>query len=148
MAVTGFELGASGYLTRHIEIQAGYTYLDARTVASLTPAQIGQALPNTAHHQASLWTTYELTEATKAGIGVNWLGRRAADAAGAATIPGYVTLDAMASVRLGARLKLQLNAYNLTGERYFAYAYYSAAVENHVVPGAGRSVSLTATVRY
>ena len=148
LEVTGFELGASGYLTRHIEIQAGYTYLDARTVASLTPAQIGRELPNTAHDQASLWTTYELTEETKAGIGVNWLGRRAADAAGVAFIPGYVTLDAMASIRLGSKLDLRLNAYNLTNEAYFSNAYYASAVEAHVIPGAGRTVTLTATVRY
>jgi catecholate siderophore receptor len=148
LAVTGVEIGASGYLTRRLEIQAGYTWLDARTIASLTPAQIGRRLPNTARNQGSLWTTYEPTEETKAGIGVTWLGRRAADAEGAATIPGYVTLDAMAQVRLSARVDVRLNAYNLTDTRYFSGVYYADATENHAVPGAGRTVNLTATVRY
>ena len=148
LEVSGFEVGASGYLSRHIEIQTGYTRLDARTVASLTPAQIGQELPNTAHDQASLWTVYEVTEDAKAGVGVNWLGRRAADGAGVAYIPGYVTLDAMASIRVAPRLDLRLNLYNLTNETYVANAYYASSVENHVIPGAGRTLTLTATVRY
>ena len=148
LQVRGFELGASGHLTAQWEIIAGYTYLDARTVRSTDPAQAGQRIPNTTPNQANVWTIYEFTEALQAGVGVSYLGRRAADAAGQAHIPGYVTFDAMASWRLNRRLALQLNAYNLADKLYFTNAYYSTAAENHVLPGPGRTVTLTAAFSY
>ena len=148
LRVRGIELGASGYLTERWEILAGYTYLDAKTVQSTNPAQIGQRIPNTAPSQANLWSLYEFTEDFKAGLGVTYLGRRAADASGRVHIPGYVTFDGMLSYRLNRHLALQLNGYNLADRFYFTNAYYSTAVENHVVPGAGRTVTLTAAVTY
>jgi catecholate siderophore receptor len=144
----GVELDAAGHLTDHWEVLAGYTYLDARTVKSLTPGQVGELLPNTAHNQANLWTLYEFSEAFKVGLGVNYLGQRAADAAGVAFIPGYVTFDGMVSYQMNDHIGLQLNGYNLADKAYFTNAYYSSAVENHVVPGAGRTVTLTLAARY
>ena len=67
---------------------------------------------------------------------------------GRATIPGYVTYDAMASYRVDRRLTLQLNGYNLTNKFYYGQAYYSSPVENHVVPGAGRTGLLTVSFAY
>ena len=144
----GVEFGASGHLTDRWEILAGYTYLDARTVSSLTSAQVGKLLPNTAHNQANLWTIYEFTEAFQVGAGINYLGQRAADAGGAAFIPAYTTFDGMISYQLNRHIGLQLNAYNIADKYYLTNAYYSSAVENHVVPGAGRTVTLTLTARY
>ena len=34
----------------------------ARTIKSTDPTQVGQLLPNTAHNQANVWTTYEFEE--------------------------------------------------------------------------------------
>ncbi len=144
----GVEVQAAGHLTDHIEVYAGYTYLDARTTYSLIPSQVGQRLPNTARNQANIWTVYEVTEDLKFGLGANYLGQRAADAAGVAYIPGYVTFDAMASYRINPHVSLQLNAYNLGDRFYYSNAYYSSAVENHVVPGAGRTVTAAIRVSY
>jgi catecholate siderophore receptor len=146
--VRGLELNALGYLTRKWEILAGYTYLDARTIKSTDPTQVGQLLPNTAHNQANLWTTYEPTEDWKVGAGLNYLGRREADVQGLAHIPSYVTWDGMVSYAVNRNLVLQVNGYNLLDKRYFTNAYYSSPVENHVLLGAGRTVSLTALLRY
>jgi outer membrane receptor protein involved in Fe transport len=38
---------------------------------------------------------------------------------------------------------LQLNGFNLFNENYFVNSYYTSAAENHVIPGAGRSVMLS-----
>jgi catecholate siderophore receptor len=148
LEVKGLELGATGHVTDHLELMAGYTYLDARTVSSLTPGQVGQLLPNTAHNQFNLWTVYDASRGLSFGGGINYIGQRAADQSGVAHIPGYVTVDGMVSYRINDHLGLQLNAFNLADAHYYANAYYSSAVENHVVPGAGRTVTLTATVRY
>jgi catecholate siderophore receptor len=144
----GFELDAAGHLTKSWEILAGYTYLDARTIKSTDPTQVGQLLPNTAHNQANVWTTYEAGEDWKFGTGLNYLGRREADVQGLAHIPSYVTWDGMTSYRVSRNLTLQVNAYNLLDKRYFTNSYYSSPVENHVLLGAGRTVSLTALMRY
>lgn len=148
LRVDGAELGVSGHLTRRWEILAGYTYLYARTIRSTDPTQVGEPLPNTARDQANLWTLYELGEDFKLGTGLSFMGRRAADASGQAHIPGYLTWDAMVSRRLSSHVELQLNGFNLANVRYFTNAYYTSAVENHVIPGPGRTLALTAAVRY
>ena len=150
LRVNGIELGATGYLTKHWEIIAGYTYLDARTLATKgTPAnQVNQGLPNTAHNQANLWTVYEFDQGVNVGFGVNYLGKRDADNIGLNKIPGYTTFDGLLSWKATPRITLQLNGYNLLDRYYFTNAYDSSPVENHVLPGAGRTFTLTAVLSY
>ena len=146
--VRGFEADASGYLTEELEITAGYTHLDSETVASTDPASVGAPLLNTAPNQANMWLLYEFHDAWKVGAGINYLSRRAADVDNTAHVPGYVTFDAMASYRLNPHLTVQLNGYNLANRYYYANSYFSSPVENHVVPGAGRSGLLTLSFAY
>jgi outer membrane receptor for monomeric catechols len=47
------------------------------------------------------------------------------------------------SWKLRHNVALQLNALNLFNRYYFAAPYYTSAAENHVIPGAGRSVTLS-----
>ncbi len=142
--VNGVELGATGHLTERLEIVAGYTYIDPRTVKSTDPTQVGRMLPNTAHNQANLWLEYECDDNWEVGTGANYLGKRFADPQNAATVPAYATWDAMAGYKLNDHISLQLNGYNLTNTLYYANLYLSSVAENHVVPGAGRTITLTA----
>jgi catecholate siderophore receptor len=141
--VDGMELGASGYLTKHLEIVAGYTYLDGKTLSSGTAAYVGRAMPNVARNALNLWTEYELTDAWEVGVGGNWLGARYADSAQTAAIPGYVVWNAMASYKLSHTVSLQLNVFNLANKLYYDSAYYTSAAENHVIPGVARTARLT-----
>jgi catecholate siderophore receptor len=141
--VNGVELQAIGRLTRHWEIFSGYTYLDGRTIASGTPADIGKVMPNTAHNSLNLWSEYELPGGWEIGGGGNWLSHRFADGAETAYVPGYVVWNALVSYEASPRLKVQLNAYNLFNKVYYDGLYYTSAAENHAIPGAGRSVALT-----
>ncbi|HEX3887001.1 MAG TPA: TonB-dependent siderophore receptor [Phenylobacterium sp.] len=146
--VRGFEADAIGHLTDHLEIIAGYTYLDSVTLKSTDPRSVGAPLLNTAPHQANLWLEYEFTQPWEVGAGVNYLGRRAADVDNTAHVPSYVTLDAMVMYKVNSHLTLQLNGYNLTDKYYFANSYFSSPSENHTIPGAGRTVLLTASLAY
>jgi catecholate siderophore receptor len=146
--VRGFEADASGYLTEDLEITAGYTHLDSVTEESTDPASVGAPLLNTAPNQANMWLVYEFHEVWKMGAGVNYLSRRAADVDNTAHVPGYVTFDAMASYRLNSHLSVQLNGYNLANRYYYANSYFSSPVENHVIPGAGRTGLLTLSFAY
>jgi len=141
--VEGVELQAIGRLTRHWEIFSGYTYLDGRTLASGTPADVGKVMPNTAHDSLNLWTEYELPGGWEVGGGGNWLSHRFADSAETAYVPGYVVWNAMVSYQANERLSLQLNGFNLFNKLYYDGLYYTSAAENHAIPGAGRSVALT-----
>ncbi len=49
----------------------------------------------------------------------------------------------MTSYRVNDTLKLQLNVINLFDALYYDNVYYTSASENHVIPGAGRTVKLT-----
>jgi catecholate siderophore receptor len=141
--VDGLELAINGYLTKHLEIVAGYTYLDGKTLSSGTAAYVGQALPNVARNAVNLWAEYELTDVWEVGVGGNWLGARFADSDQTATIPGYVVFNAMLSYKLSKVLSLQLNVFNLANKLYYDNAYYTSAAENHIFPGAGRAAKLT-----
>ena len=141
--VTGFEASASGYLTKKLELTAGYTYLDGKTITSGTPAYVGKPLQNVARNALNVWTEYELTNQWEAGFGANWLDRRYADFGGTVTVPGYVVWNAMVSYKVSHSLELQLNGINLFNRFYYDAPYYTSAAENHVIPGAGRSGMLS-----
>jgi catecholate siderophore receptor len=141
--VNGFETSVSGYLTKHLEIFAGYTYLDGKTLSSGIPAYVGQPLQNVAKNALNLWTEYEFTDQWEAGIGGNWLDKRYADFGGTTTVPGYVVWNAMVSYKLSKNFALQLNGINLFNKLYYDAPYYTSPAENHVIPGVGRSGMLS-----
>lgn len=151
--VNGIELGAQGHITENWELTAGYTYLAPHAVG-LVAAGIPGPIPNVAHDQANLWTVYDWDFGLKTGVGLNWLGRReaAADTASnpgtvmVAQIPSYVTMDAMLAYPVTDKLSLVLNGYNLANTYYFTNSYFSSPMENHVVPGTGRTFLLTANL--
>jgi catecholate siderophore receptor len=141
--VKGLQLGVSGHLTDKLELTAGYIHLSA-TAIGLAGAGVSGPIPNTAHNQANLWATYDFDDDFNIGTGVNYLGRRPADPVGFDIVPSYVTWDAMASYRLNDNVALQLNATNLMNTYYFTNSYYSSPIENHVLPGPGRTLMITA----
>jgi catecholate siderophore receptor len=141
--VQGFEAYASGYLTKKLELTAGYTYLDGKTISSGTAAFVGQPLQNVARNALNLWTEYEFTNQWEAGIGGNWLDRRFADFGGTTSVPGYVVWNAMVKYKVMRNLELQLNGLNLFNRFYLDAPYYTSPSENHVIPGAGRSGMLS-----
>jgi catecholate siderophore receptor len=146
--VNGFELGASGHLTQQLKITAGYTYLDGDTIASGTPAYVGKFIPNAARNALNLWAEYRFNPAWEIGGGGNYLDKRFADSGDTATVPSYVVWNAMASYRVNSNLVLQLNANNLFDKLYYDGIYYTSPGENHVVPGPGRTVKLTARASF
>lgn len=149
--INGIELGAQGHLTENWEITAGYTYLAPRAVG-LTAAGVPGPIPNVAFNQANLWSVYDFDSGWHLGAGLNWTGHRQAGFDGLTipgsvitdTLPSYVTMDAMISYQLRDNLTLQLNAYNLSNEFYFADSYFVGPEENHAVPGTGRTFLLSA----
>jgi catecholate siderophore receptor len=149
--VKGGEIGVQGRIARHWEIVGGYTYLDPSAVG-LAGAGIHGPIPNTAHHQANLWTHYDFSSGLELGTGLNYISQRLAGSdaqliPGSISTPivsGYVTWDAMVGYRFNSLVTVQLNGFNLTDEFYFVNSYFTRPNENHTVPGPGRTFLLSA----
>jgi catecholate siderophore receptor len=144
--VDGLQLQASGHLTRNWELFAGYSALDGKTLSSGNAAYVGKELPNVAHNTLNLWSEYYLPHGIEIGGGGNWVGPRFADSGETARLPGYVVWNAMVSYQLTKNASLQLNGLNLFNRYYFSAPYYTSVSENHVIPGAGRSATLSINV--
>ncbi len=147
--VQGIELSVTGHVTEDWEVSANYTYLDP-TIRSAAgdPDAVGKILPRAARHSANLWTVYDVTEDWKIGTGINYLSRRYADNDNTASLPSYVLWNAMVAYRINDYVGVQLNANNITNALYYDGSYYSDAVENHVIPGAGRTLTLTTSFSF
>jgi catecholate siderophore receptor len=76
------------------------------------------------------------------------MGQRYADTYNTATVPGYVVMNAMLSYRVNQHLELQVNLNNIADKLYYNGIYYTEPDENHAVPGAGRTLLLTAKMRF
>ncbi len=146
--VLGIELGLSGYVTKNLEIHAAYTHLDDRVTSSTDPVAEGKRVPNIPNDSMSLWATWEPGHAWKIGGGTAFTSHRFADTSDTAGVPAYVVFSAMASWSVNEHLELQVNLNNITDKLYYNGIYYTEVDENHAVPGPGRTLLLTAKVRY
>jgi catecholate siderophore receptor len=150
--VDGYALGIVGTLIGSWRVLANYTFLDSNITDNPNPVLVGQPLPSTPKRSLSAWTTFQPFRGFTLGGGAVY-----ADAASvnnptfAGTtasnlsfykVPAYWRFDAFASYAWKA-LELQVNVYNIGNALYYEQ-YYSS----HAAPAAGRSASLTATVRF
>jgi len=141
--IDGVELGLTGSLTSRWSTFLGYTFLDSEVIKSNTPAEVGSQLTNTPEHSASLWTTCRLRRGLEIGGGAQYVGERLNNLTTRRFAPDYLLFDAMASYDFNQRLTLRLNAYNLADERYI-----DRVGGGHFIPGAGRSVALTTSLKF
>jgi catecholate siderophore receptor len=141
--VQGIELGASGGITRALRVFGAYTLLDSEIVKSNTPTEVGRRIQNTPRNSFNIWTTYLLPHRITLGGGPRFVGRRFGNNINTRQVEAYWLLDAMASFPVSKHLDLRLNLYNLTNEYYF-----DRLGGGHLVPGAGRSVLVSAGFRF
>jgi catecholate siderophore receptor len=143
--VQGFELGFTGSITDRWRLIGGYTYLDSEVKKSAVPAEVGSEVSNTPEHSFSLWSVHNLTDKLEAGVGVQYVGERYSgnNSTTRQKAGDYLTVDAMLSYQINESVTLRLNGYNLFDEEYI-----DRVGGGHFVPGAGRSVSLSASFSF
>ena len=141
--VRGFELGATGHITRSWMVFSGYTGLTSRIVESNTPDQIGNRFPQSPPHSFNFWTTYTLPKRVMVGGGARYMGKRFNNVSNARFVEGYWTADLMASVPFGDKVDLRVNLTNVTDEYYFA-----RVGGGHLVPGPVRQLIGTLNFRF
>lgn len=144
--IEGVELSASGMLTSAWSAFAGASWLDTEYKLSANALEQGQELPLVPDLSANAWTTYVLPFRVTVGLGVQYTddmvrGRNAT--LGELVVDSSVLFDAMASYDMNDKLSLRLNVLNLADEDYV-----DRFGGGHYVPGAGRSVQLTAFLSF
>jgi catecholate siderophore receptor len=157
--VDGIALGAAGEIGEKLSIFANYTYLDSEVLQSISELAIGggtiditagDPLPNTPEHSASIWTTYQISNAFTVGYGVTYQGEYTFTRASAAASLYYTSSSlvhrAMVSYAFNDNLGLQFNINNVTDEEYFDRVRNNAT-NGWATPGAARNAVLALTWR-
>ena len=139
----GFEIGASGTVTRDILLTVNYAYVDAEIREAFASgardvAAIGKQVRYIPKHALSFWGSYKPTEGSlkgaEIGVGANYQSKVYVNNTNTQVAPSYLTFDALVGYSFD-RYRVAVNAYNLTDKRY-----YGQVNGGRVVPAAGRSV--------
>jgi catecholate siderophore receptor len=136
----GVELSGQLDLGDGLKAVAGYAYLDAKIVASATPAFIGQRATLTPENSANLFVTKAFGNRFGLGAGGNYVGDRMADPQNTTILPHYVTADALAWVGIGPA-RVQINVTNIFDRRYIVSGHGTSPLLN--LPGSPRAAMLT-----
>ena len=137
----GFELSATGKLTKDLDIIATYTNQDTEITEDFSEAVVGNGLSAAPENMASIWANYRL-DALYFGLGAQyssgdtyWRRARAYYETGS-----YTMVQAMAGYDFTEQLSVQLNIDNLTDEK--VATDYSA--RGHFRPADPRVIKLSA----
>lgn len=141
-SVRGFEVGVSGRLRRWWTAIANYSHMTSTIEQSNTAAEIDQNLALTPENTLSLWTTFDVPGGIGIGGGAQYMDSVFRNATNTTSVPSYWLVNAMASYTVNSHLTLRMNASNLADERYI-----DRIGGGHYIPGPGRQVMVTATVK-
>lgn len=134
----GVVTSAAGNLTSRWKISGGYAGLTARVTANTTAAPAGRRVGLVPRHQATLWTTYDLTRRWGAGLGIVRQSRVFTSFTNQVELPSFTRADALTYYRVG-RYRVALNVDNLLNASY----YPTANGDNNISTGAPRSLQLS-----
>lgn len=148
--VQGIELGVTGQVARDWLVSAGYTRMDTEVEAGRIVTASGiNNLSYTPKQAFTAWTAYTLPMGLKIGGGARFVDKLLRATDGAVGTPAYAdaywVVDAMASYAISKNVDLQLNVYNPGDKQYIASINKSGY---RYTPGAPRSASLTANIRF
>jgi catecholate siderophore receptor len=148
--VQGIELGATGAIATNWLVSAGYLYQDNRVERGRAVTASGEnSLTYTPKHTFTLWTSYDLPFGLKIGGGARYNDKLKRGTDGAIGTPAYTedywVFDAMAAYQVNPKFDLRLNVYNIGDKEYVANINKSGY---RYTPGAPRSASLTANIRF
>jgi iron complex outermembrane recepter protein len=146
----GFEMDIAGFILPNWQINASYSYIDARIVEDRDPLLKNARKQNTPYHSGNIWTRYNFAHGSKLkglgiGLGLQAMGNRVPWFTRAFEIPGYSVVDMALYYTPGkSNMQLALNAGNIFNKTYWLGA------QNYLrlFPGAPRNVMLTATYKF
>jgi catecholate siderophore receptor len=140
---TGYELGVTGSLTDWWQVAGGWSAQRAAVSATTTSAPKGTTVPLVPHTTISLWNSWRPFPLLGAGLGVVHQGEMYTSLDNAVTLPAFTRVDAALFATLTPHVRLQLNVENLFDREYYPTAHNN----NNILPGAPRTLRITAGVR-
>jgi catecholate siderophore receptor len=150
---TGFEFDWAGRVTPKWEVYASYAWIPDAKVDEAASATFGNRKGDRPGlipvHSGTVWNTYQVTPQWRVGGGINFRSSQSpADITnpqnGVWKAPGFETYDLMAEYGANAgNLVFKLNLTNLTNKLYGDSLY-----RGHYIPGAGRLVQLTTSIKF
>ena len=135
----GFELGATGAITRAWEIAAAYTSQDAFITSTTTAAPAGARAPLVPRTTLVVWNRYQVAPRWAFGIGVDHQSEMFAGIDNTVTLPSFVELDGALYVTIADHVRAQLYFENLFDTTYYVTAHNN----NNISPGSRRGVLVT-----
>jgi catecholate siderophore receptor len=141
--VQGVEFDAAGSITRDWKVFGGYVYMQSEVLSGPPSSFPGNALPNTPNQSASLWTTYDLPYNFTLGTGGQFVDQRYSLVNELNSSPGYWTQQAMLAYKVSKNVDVQINVSNLWDKEYI-----DLVGAHQAVPGAGRTVIFTTSIKF
>ncbi|RKR05809.1 iron complex outermembrane receptor protein [Flavobacterium sp. 90] len=146
----GFECDLAGYITPDWQINASYSYIDAKITNDRDLSLIGARKQNTPKNSANLWTRYNFNSDSGlkdlgVGFGMQYQSSKVPWFTRAFTLPDFTVFDAALYYKPNkSNMQIALNAGNLFNKTYWLGA------QNYLrlFPGAPRNFSLTVTYKF
>lgn len=163
--VRGVELGVAGNITSRWSAYAGAAFMRGKIIEDASdPTQEGGKLKNVPETTFNLWTTYAFTPKLNASLGLQYVGKRRFTAGNTVAarspissgpvsadeyMPGYWVANAAVGYQVNNNLGLRLNVHNMFNKFYYRQGSSSSdGFQLFGVPGAGRTVLLSADITY
>lgn len=146
----GFECDLAGYITPQWQINASYSYIDAKITQDSNASLIGARKQNTPKNSANLWTRYNFAsdsvlEDLGVGFGMQYQSSKIPWFTRSFTLPDFTVFDAALYYKPNkSNMQIALNGGNLLNKTYWLGA------QNYLrlFPGAPRNFSLTVTYKF
>ncbi|WP_417942315.1 TonB-dependent siderophore receptor [Flavobacterium sp. RS13.1] len=146
----GFECDLAGYITPDWQINASYSYIDAKITNDHNASLIGARKQNTPKNSANLWTRYNFKSDTVlkdlgVGLGMQYQSSKIPWFTRDFTIPDFTIFDAAVYYKPEkSNIQIAINAGNIFNRTYWLGA------QNYLrlFPGAPRNATLTVTYKF
>lgn len=143
--VEGFEAEVSGRLTPKWEVFGSYVWMPHAKIDKGVAGSEGEGTrPSLIPvHSGTVWSTYQFTPTFRAGGGVNFRGSQTPNRNPGWDVKSWVTADLMAEYIVSKMITVKANLTNVTNELYADQLY-----SGHYIPGAGRMLQVTGSVKF
>lgn len=146
----GFECDLAGYITPDWQINASYSYIDAKITNDRNASLIGARKQNTPKNSANLWTRYNFKSDSAldnfgVGLGMQYQSSKIPWFTRDFTLPDFTIFDAAIYYKPErSNIQVAVNAGNIFNRTYWLGA------QNYLrlFPGAPRNTTLTVTYKF
>jgi len=141
----GLELDLSGRLTSRWEMYSSMAWIPIANIDEGVPGSEGEGTrPSlTPLFSGTVWTTCQMAPRWRVGGGLNFATGQTPNRNPGWEVPGYVTGDLMLEYVASESVAIKANLNNVTNE-----LYVNAVYSGHYVPGPGRTLQVTATLKF